>query len=415
MTVKDNISDFLKRLEKQLNDCDCFIDQWNNTDWHERCVQLDKLLHGMWSTYEDAEDIADSLKGVFPPYPFDEIKEIKNWLKTSRHKINDFVDEEYLCDEEDSRNYLCSYQKFLNKVCGGDQSIKKWHSRERQLAENERELLDMLNKSYSVLLDLMISCHDAIHNMNDESIMLAYKNREARYEQLYWTEKKDKGAFYCSLDKLYPWGKPTQMQLQEYHQNTLQELGKTRIGKLFVEHEEQDFILEVAKLDLRENELYEFFNKKKTVEELNKIVLNMNDKPQDDCSFRSKDKKKGPPIQYLFINEKPTRENTDIKYREKYRFMQYMKKHDLSSRSLCCNKKDTVNDILTCFIMQWREKKLVAENPSGGAIFRFMTDDCGFSSEVTLESYSNEMRERIKNKEFNIKTYKSVLEWFKNN
>lgn len=412
MTARDTIQDFLQVLKEQLDAQDACLRQWEKTDWRERLVRLDQLLHGMWRTYEEAEDVASYLKDVFPPYPFEEIKEIKRWLRDARHRIEDFLDEDYN-DTESGEEYLSSYQTFLNKVCGEKHNIDDWYSHEKILVEHEREVLDMLNKSYSVLLELMLNCYQQVQK-DDTNIILAYENSKARYEQLYWTAKRDKGAFLLSLEKQFPWGDPTKMQLLDFYQNKLNELKKTEIGKLYIDNKHKTFVLELAKLTLSERELHDFFREQKELEELTSIAsskedVNVDNNPED----ASNRKKKGPRVHYLFIDTKPTKENVFIKNQEKFRFMQYMKAHNFSSRELNCNKDDKVNDILTCFILHWREMKLTEENPTGGAIYRFMTEDCEFVAGVTLESYSNEMKERLKNKTYTIETYQSVAECFR--
>lgn len=83
MTARDTIQDFLQVLKEQLDAQDACLRQWEKTDWRERLVRLDQQLHGMWHTYEEAEDVASYLKDVFPPYPFEEIKEKTKNLKST--------------------------------------------------------------------------------------------------------------------------------------------------------------------------------------------------------------------------------------------------------------------------------------------------------------------------------------------
>jgi len=410
MTVEDNINEFLEKLDKQLKEHDAFLGKWNDIDWHERCVLLDKLLHGMWSTYEDAEDIADSLKNVFPPYPFDEIKEIKKWLKSSMHRIRDFIEDEYTSGDDDQERYLESYHKFLDNICGNKKLVKKWHSRESVIVKDEQELIGMLDKSYSVMLELLLTCYQSLQR-DKKAIILAYENSKARYEQLNW--KKDKEYFYRALEKVFVWDEPTKMQLQGYYQERLRNLEKTRLGKVYVEHDRDDFILEVAKLNLRENELHDFFRELMTLEELQQMVKHTVDIVQDDVITETTKKNTGPRIKYLFIDGVAKKEDTYVKNREKYRFMQYMKAHNLSSRSLTCYKDDTVNDILTCFLLHWIDMGIVEKNPSGAAIFRFVTEDCGFKSMVQCSAFANKIVDRLKNKLYDVHNYRLVSECFK--
>ncbi len=115
MTVEEIIGEFMQKLDNQLKEHDDFISQWDNKDWYERYVLIDRLLHGMWRTYEDAEDLADELRETFPPYPFAEIRKIKKWLKSATHKIEDFIEDDYT--QTDTDDYMKAYQAFLSKVC----------------------------------------------------------------------------------------------------------------------------------------------------------------------------------------------------------------------------------------------------------------------------------------------------------
>lgn len=409
MTVKDAIDEFLQKLHSQLDEHDSFFIQWGKTDWHERSVCIDKLLHGMWSIYEDAEDIAEAMRNSFPPYPFKEIKDIKRWLKRASHQMTDFLEDEYKCT--DSNEYMHSYGSFLNKVCDINQNSILWKSREQHLVDNEHELITMLNKSYSVLLDLMLSCYQQIQE-NDTNTLLAYSNCKARYEQLYWTDKHDKGAFLLTMDKLFPWDQPTKMQLQDLYQTKLNELKKTRIGRIYVNSNHFDFVTKISKLSLSDTEIMDFFREQKELEELLSMINDYVTDIVDDNLSSSAGKKRGPHEHYLFIDGKPTIENVFVKNQEKFRFMQYIKAHNLSNRELSCNKNDSINNILTCFLLHWKERKLTSDTPSGGAIFRFLTNDCGFRSGVMLESFANEIKDRLKNKQYDIKTYQSVSNSF---
>ena len=120
----------------------------------------------------------------------------------------------------------------------------------------------------------------------------------------------------------------------------------------------------------------------------------------------------GQKTQYLFTDGDPTVENTKVKNRERDRFLRYLSEHKLTSRSLTCKKDDTLNDVVTCFIHEWRDKGWTAREPSGGAIFRFLTEECGLETEVSGDSYSNKIKERLKNKNYSIKILKTVKEMF---
>lgn len=269
MTARDTIQDFLQVLKEQLDAQDACLRQWEKTDWRERLVRLDQLLHGMWHTYEEAEDVASYLKDVFPPYPFEEIKEIKRWLRDARHRIEDFLEEDYKATE--AEEYMEAYQKFLRKVCG-EESAKGWASREQHIAEKEEELLQMLNKSYSVLLDLLLSCYQSLQE-DDAMVLAAYANSEQRYEQLHW--KKDGEAFKQTISNRFPWNPaPTVDQLKEYYKELFTEFKNTRCGELFTSHHRDEFILLLAKEEVDDKELRDFYRERKQLEELNTMISN---------------------------------------------------------------------------------------------------------------------------------------------
>ena len=117
---------------------------------------------------------------------------------------------------------------------------------------------------------------------------------------------------------------------------------------------------------------------------------------------------RGPRKQSLFTNNKPNEENKKARNEEKQRFMRYLNDHNMSSRKLTCKKNDTLNDVVTCFVIKWQDKGLTAESPSGGAIFRFLTDECNLQSDVTEQSYSNEIKERLRNENYSVETMKKV-------
>ena len=108
---------------------------------------------------------------------------------------------------------------------------------------------------------------------------------------------------------------------------------------------------------------------------------------------------RGPRKKFLFaLDGIDTKEDETVKRREKERFCKYLSKHCLKNRQLVCTKNDTLNKTIVCFLLKWMEKGLTAEAPSSGAIFRFLTEDCGIVSEVQEKAYCNRMKEWIKDK-----------------
>ena len=112
---------------------------------------------------------------------------------------------------------------------------------------------------------------------------------------------------------------------------------------------------------------------------------------EEEATTASKPSRRGPSKKFLFTSKDSNKEDEATRGREKERLCRYLSDHKLGNRHLTCDKKDTLNKVVTCFLREWRERGLIAEKPSGGAIFRFLTEVCGLTSEVTLASYSNKV------------------------
>lgn len=111
------------------------------------------------------------------------------------------------------------------------------------------------------------------------------------------------------------------------------------------------------------------------------------------------EKPRGPRKRFLFaLDGIDTKEDEAVKLSEKNRLCTYLSKHCLKSRKLVCTKDDTLNKTIVCFLLKWMEKGLTAEEPSGGAVFRFLTEDCGIVGEVQEKAYGNRVKEWIKDR-----------------
>lgn len=139
----------------------------------------------------------------------------------------------------------------------------------------------------------------------------------------------------------------------------------------------------------------------------------------DECresSIREKEPAtaRGPRKRVLFEDADTHKENTAVKNREKDRFLHYLSEHRLKSRLLVCAKDDTLNQTVVCFLKLWIEHGIIGEHPSGAAVFRFLTQDCGITSSVTERSYGNKMSERLKNikTEYDTVTFLKVKKCF---
>lgn len=120
----------------------------------------------------------------------------------------------------------------------------------------------------------------------------------------------------------------------------------------------------------------------------------------------------GPRKQFLFIDGRATVENAGVKNREKERFLGYLSDHKMSGRRLVTEKSDGLNKAVVCFLRLWCEKGLTAKQPSGGAVFRFLTEDCGLKTDVTEASYSNKIKEWLRRNDYDVTTYQGVKTCF---
>ena len=97
---------------------------------------------------------------------------------------------------------------------------------------------------------------------------------------------------------------------------------------------------------------------------------------------------------------------------EKRRFLHYLSKHSLDGRMLVSTRDDAINKAVVCFVRIWKEQELTASKPSGRAIFRFLTQDCGLKTQITIESYANKMNEWLKGKQQDVLTMAEVKRCF---
>lgn len=131
----------------------------------------------------------------------------------------------------------------------------------------------------------------------------------------------------------------------------------------------------------------------------------------------------GPRKQYLFIEgdaswEKqgkrrdPSKENVVVCRRERDRFLRYLSKHCLSNRELTCIKGDVLNDVVACFLVEWRHKGLIAQNFAGSAVWRFLTAECGLKTTVTVKAYGKEIKEWVEARIYQVDTQEMVRGYF---
>lgn len=135
----------------------------------------------------------------------------------------------------------------------------------------------------------------------------------------------------------------------------------------------------------------------------------------DPSSSTDTTKKSGKDIQFLFIKDgNKSVEDTQVKNQEKERFMRYLTSHNMSSRQLTCQKDDTLNKAITCFLIHWHNKGLTAQPPSGAGLYRFLTQDCNLKSTFTPKSYRNKIIPPVKNHNYDQYTMQEVDRYFNN-
>lgn len=97
-------------------------------------------------------------------------------------------------------------------------------------------------------------------------------------------------------------------------------------------------------------------------------------------------KRRGGKVRKLF-------KSGDFARKEKERLLSFLSQHHLGGRFLSCERGDRLIEVVVCFVVAWRERKLLAyDDPSGGSIFRFLTDDCNLKTRVELRSFANKIK-----------------------
>lgn len=255
MTIRETIVFFQQKIQQHLEQLDVFLDNWDKTAPYQRCLQLDTMLHEMWLIYVDAENIEPYIKTHFPPYPFEEVRTIKKWIKNSQSSLDEFL-QTYI--PNDVSEPIDNYNQFLAKICDERDNQVFWHSRDKETLYREKQLLEMLNRSYSVLLELLMATQQSARR-SKETTITAYHNAEERYRQLTWT--KDRKSIDLRIESKYTWENlPSSQQLRSDYDALHNEYVQSRLGNLRITHpDEEDFIITIARLNLEENELTDFF------------------------------------------------------------------------------------------------------------------------------------------------------------
>ena len=131
MNIQSEIAQFQQLLHAELDSHDAMLRDWETLDWHDRYVNIERMLHRMWALYDKADELSEYIRRSFPPYPFSEIKEIQRWLRDARHRLEDFMTDDY--QPTSSNDYQDEYMKFLSIICDENQR-DAWHQREAFIA-----------------------------------------------------------------------------------------------------------------------------------------------------------------------------------------------------------------------------------------------------------------------------------------
>lgn len=135
--------------------------------------------------------------------------------------------------------------------------------------------------------------------------------------------------------------------------------------------------------------------------------------PEEENPEEEPPQKRGIKNKFLFPqNGNESVKNGRLTQCEKRRFLHYLSKHSLDGRMLVSTRDDAINKAVVCFVRIWKEQELTASKPSGRAIFRFLTQDCGLKTEITIESYANKMNEWLKEKQQDVLTMAEVKRCF---
>lgn len=137
------------------------------------------------------------------------------------------------------------------------------------------------------------------------------------------------------------------------------------------------------------------------------------DDPKEENPEEEPPLKRGIKNKFLFPqNGNESVKNGRLTQCEKRRFLHYLSKHSLDGRMLVSTRDDAINKAVVCFVRIWKDQELTASKPSGRAIFRFLTQDCGLKTEITIESYANKMNEWLKGKQQDVLTMEEVKRCF---
>lgn len=168
---------------------------------------------------------------------------------------------------------------------------------------------------------------------------------------------------------------------------------------------DEDFATALYSLNYSMTAIYRMFTRRIKLDYLKEIKNSLNTDYKAINDDTNNNSQRGPQKKELFINQQ-------TQLREKQRFMNYLSEHKMGNRELSSNKDDMLNEMITCFITEWAERNMLVDNYSGAAIFRFLHEDCKIKANITEKTYSNKIKKRIRNKDYNQATLREIRKLF---
>lgn len=139
--------------------------------------------------------------------------------------------------------------------------------------------------------------------------------------------------------------------------------------------------------------------------------------PQSTSKTSSSSKPSPSKLKPLFVHDADNawEENAVVRRRERDRFMKYLSLHKMGNRELTTTKDDTLNSIVACFLIVWRDNGWIAKDFSGNAVHRFLHEECGIRSGISEQSYANKIVKWVKDKSYSIDVLAEVETFMKKN
>ena len=116
----------------------------------------------------------------------------------------------------------------------------------------------------------------------------------------------------------------------------------------------------------------------------------------------------GRPKQVLFSDK-------TMELKQKELVLAFLKKHNLSSQPINCEKGNKLNKYLASIYWRWQQIGIVPEETLPTAYYVFLSDICQLKFDVVQKSFANRMGEILKHKEIYPDIHGEVAEFFQKN